>query len=1188
MRRPLAAFAIPIISAVGMALITGRYIFLAVIAIGPIFYAVDGVRRRKIQERQESEDLAEYKVALDRFERELGANRTEELRRDRWVGAPPGLSSLLAALVHERIWERSRRDADFCRLALGLADRKSAIESSGRSDPDVTDKTATQWKMVVGHSLVSAGPLSVRGPVERVRATGRALLVDLAVSQSPDDLQVSVFATEDSAEAWQAARFLPHTALGDELNRIYVSEHERRRGMETLGAEIRARNNSDSESHAGHPVHVVLIDGAHTIGVAELRDLLVDGPAAGIVGVVLDAVMVPEGAEGELVLGPPDLGSTFVSRHQPEVDDLNACEMQERTFVDVCQALGALESPSGRNSVDLDSAEIRLVDLIDAPVDLKDSGRLVQAWQQGEHDARLPVGGFGGLPTEIDLMSDGPHALIGGSTRSGKTEFLKTLFISAAARHHPDDLSIVIVDFKGGVDHDLSARLPHVIDLSTNHDVAAFLRTIRLIQAELQRRQLMMQAQGAANLDAYRSARSQQPSLKPLPRLLVVVDEFSELLSSPEGKESLDALAGITRIGGGLGVHLLLATQSFENQLPSQIAVNAGLRICFRVEEVAHSKVVLGSGEAASIPGGLIGRAFWRSKGGPVREFQGARIAGPLPGRVDGELSPVTVRLTPPGALATMQIEERKKDPPAKDTDMYAAIEVIRSAAAASGWVRSAIPWPKELPSGLDLIEVLERTEDPWSIGILDDPDRQSQPTAAIEPYGPNLLFVGAQDAEIGRFMQSALVSAMVRRSPKAFQLYVLDFLSDGLNLLAGFPHCGGLAERDESLSLRMVKHLREVAAIQKASLRQSGHSNASEAIRHGAVLPEILVVVHGAHRLVATQANEQSLVMAPLMNLIAESQGTGVRVLLTGTPGLAHTRLGTEIGRRFVFRCNDRSVYGPLGVATDVRAGLDQTGRAACSRTGALIQFADLPECPDVPRSEFLRCLAERLRQEHRESRGPTLVREVPWPLAASEVVPSDPDPLIHLPIAFAVNTDTEQIEWLDVEEDGPCFAIAGPAKSGRSNALLVATALMMRRGWMVFGATGSRRSPLNSSEFDGTLIADLSELERAGPTPSILCIDDVHKWEPDLEALRSFMQEGPPRALVFAGPTAYFAGRHELLKSNPPRSALLLAPRSAMDGNAFGLSRLAAELTNDHRAGRGLQVVNGEIVQVQVPLHG
>ena len=254
------------------------------------------------------------------------------------------------------------------------------------------------------------------------------------------------------------------------------------------------------------------------------------------------------------------------------------------------------------------------------------------SWSSGggsiSPNTSVVVGTASDVPMVVDLVRDGPHGLVGGTSGSGKTEFLKTLLVSLCLNNHPDDLSIVIVDFKGGVDHDAVRPIPHVVDVSTNLDIEQFRRTIVMLKAESRRRQDLLASAGASNLDSYRLARRSRPELPALPRLLVVVDEFGELLASEGGREQLKELESITRIGRALGLNLLLVTQNFEGALPAQIDANAGLRICLRVGKPAHSKAVLNSGIAATIPDRFVGRAYARFHGRELIEFQTARVAG--------------------------------------------------------------------------------------------------------------------------------------------------------------------------------------------------------------------------------------------------------------------------------------------------------------------------------------------------------------------------------------------------------------------------------------------------------------------------------------------------------------------------------------------------------------------------------
>src|SRR5690606_38928896 len=132
----------------------------------------------------------------------------------------------------------------------------------------------------------------------------------------------------------------------------------------------------------------------------------------------------------------------------------------------------------------------------------------------------------------------------------------------------------------------------------------------------LERRQaLFVDRAGVATIEGYRTARAARSDLPAVPRLLVVVDEFAELLASPEGRAQLGRLESTARIGAGLGVHLLLVTQLFDHALPPTIDAQAGLRVCFKVQQPEHSTTVLRAPVAAAIAGHTRGRGFARRHG---------------------------------------------------------------------------------------------------------------------------------------------------------------------------------------------------------------------------------------------------------------------------------------------------------------------------------------------------------------------------------------------------------------------------------------------------------------------------------------------------------------------------------------------------------------------------------------------
>lgn len=228
--------------------------------------------------------------------------------------------------------------------------------------------------------------------------------------------------------------------------------------------------------------------------------------------------------------------------------------------------------------------------------------------------ADLPVGGPGGWavpigvarggPVDLDLVADGPHVLVAGTTGAGKSELLQTLVLALARRHGPDRLALVLVDFKGGAGLGACRDLPHVAGLVTDLDPAATARALDGLRAEVRAREALLAATGAADLEALR-ARGTAP-----PRVVVVVDELLALRDDLPG--ALPALVRLATQGRALGLHLVLATQRPAGALDAQVRANVAVRVCLRVADPADSLDVLGVPDAAELPARTPGRALLR------------------------------------------------------------------------------------------------------------------------------------------------------------------------------------------------------------------------------------------------------------------------------------------------------------------------------------------------------------------------------------------------------------------------------------------------------------------------------------------------------------------------------------------------------------------------------------------------
>ena len=224
----------------------------------------------------------------------------------------------------------------------------------------------------------------------------------------------------------------------------------------------------------------------------------------------------------------------------------------------------------------------------------------------------------------------GPHGLCIGATGSGKSELLKTLVVALAATHSPEELNLVLVDFKGGATFLGCESLPHTSAVITNLEDESILveRMYDAISGEMNRRQeLLRKAGNYANITDYTAARLAGEDLAPLPALVIILDEFSELLA--HHPHFADLFVAVGRLGRSLGVHLLLASQRLEEGKLRGLDSHLSYRIGLKTFSAAESRQVLGVPDAYELPSEP-GAGFLSTGSGDLERFRAAYVSGPL------------------------------------------------------------------------------------------------------------------------------------------------------------------------------------------------------------------------------------------------------------------------------------------------------------------------------------------------------------------------------------------------------------------------------------------------------------------------------------------------------------------------------------------------------------------------------
>jgi len=207
------------------------------------------------------------------------------------------------------------------------------------------------------------------------------------------------------------------------------------------------------------------------------------------------------------------------------------------------------------------------------------------------------------------------HALLAGKTGSGKSNLLHVMIHTLCEKYPPGEVDLYLLDYKESTEFTVYANpsLPHARLVATESDPDYGVTVLRHLVDELEKRARIFKTAGIRDFAEYRKT-----SLKQLPRILLVIDEFQVLFSDSRqvGEASEQLLSQLLKQGRSFGIHILLATQTLKgiNTLSiGAIITQLGCRIALACGQ-EDSAVILGSGNSAaaelrSPPEGIINNA---------------------------------------------------------------------------------------------------------------------------------------------------------------------------------------------------------------------------------------------------------------------------------------------------------------------------------------------------------------------------------------------------------------------------------------------------------------------------------------------------------------------------------------------------------------------------------------------------
>ncbi|RCG32639.1 type VII secretion protein EccCa [Sphaerisporangium album] len=1013
-----------------------------------------------------------------------------------WNGPDP--DALWSFVMGPRLWERRPRDGDFATVRAGTGTQRLAVQLIPPDSKPVEDLDAMSAgalrRFVRAHSTVDDLPIALAlHSFARILPTGdpaaardlvRALIGQLAVFHSPEDMRVAVCAGKEWMAQWEWVKWLPHALHPEEVDAagpVRLMAEDLRDLDRLLGGELKDRGRfRQGASAEALPYHVVIVDGGYVPQDSQLGADVIQG----VTVIDLSGTTSPaeEGVTLRLEVLPDRFNRIQLDHAGKEVvtglgrpDKLTY--MQADGLARQLAPLRASPAKSG-DGQDVLAGNMTLTDLLG----VADPTRLEipALWRPRapRNRLRVPIGlGADGRVVELDIKESaqggmGPHGLIIGATGSGKSELLRTLVLGLAATHSSEILNFVLVDFKGGATFLGLDTLPHVSAVITNleDELPLVDRMYDALNGEMVRRQELLRAAGNyASLRDYERAREQGADLRPMPTLFVVLDEFSELLSAKP--EFIDLFVMIGRLGRSLGVHLLLASQRLEEGRLRGLDTHLSYRIGLRTFSAMESRVVLGVADAYELPSAP-GNGYLKFDTSGMTRFKAAYVSGPFAAetrqerRVPADRRQIVAYGTSyiPVPAPAVQQPDPEPQPAVAGRDSLLDIMVRQFQGYGPPAHRIWLPPLAEPLTLSHLLPPLSITPEHglsttgWAgrgklravLGIVDRPFEQRRDPLGVDLSGAagHLAIVGAPQSGKSTMLRTLIAGLALTHTPREAQFYCLDFGGGTLASLEGLPHVGGVANRLDGDRVRRT--VAEVTALMQRREREFAERGVDSfatyrrMVAEGAVtgneFGDVFLVVDGW----LTVRQEFESLEPTITDLAARGLGYGIHVVAAtnkwsefrpGIRDLFGSRLELRLGDAYESEVNRKTALAvPEGVPG---RGLTRDG---FHFLGALPRIDGVRQTDDL--SVGVRALVDGVREAWQGPPAPR-VRLLPAVLPA-DALPGPDQTGARVPIG--IDEATLSPVAADFETD-PHLTVIGDTESGKSNLLrLVAEGIVAR----------------------------------------------------------------------------------------------------------------------------------------------
>lgn len=847
-----------------------------------------------------------------------------------------------------RLWERKIEDDDFLTVKIGTGDlpieadiEYPHIEFTMEDDNliDILNTIVNQSKIIkdvpITISLVekNIASLIVKDNERFVEKFVQNMIIQLVALHSYCDLKLVFLLDEDKNNKWEHMKTLPHIWDNTKQIRFWAEKYDDMKEISRyLDNEfIRRIEEGKFKDKIPEPYYLIITDNYKKIENLSIVNRILETKTNigfGIFCITENLYDLPNGCQAFIELDG-NKGTMF----ENEISSTTKKEFKFDSsytffFEKIGKQLSGIPIKYALSSKNALPESYTFLEMYDAGK--IEQLNILEKWKttNSTNTLQAPIGiDPSGMQIVLDIheKAHGPHGLIAGSTGSGKSEFIKTYILSLAVNYHPDDLTMIIIDYKGG---DVAGafksnkiKLPHVVGTITNIDTGGLRRTLASIQSELRRRQVLFNNAKnkieEGNLDIYKYQKLYHEGIlkEPIPHLLIICDEFAEL--KQQQPDFMDELVSVARIGRSLGVHLILATQKPAGIVDNQIRSNSKFGVCLRVQEKADSIDVIKRADAADLKKAgqfylQVGNNEYFTLG--LVAWSGAPY---IPSDVIKKSMDNSVKFISDTGEVIKEVGKQKKYALKNQGEQLTGIVKYMAQLAERENINSRPLWLEDIPPIIYISKLKKKYQFKNMpncitavIGEYDDPYNQRQGILELNlsKQGNTIVYGNAESGK-ETLLSTIVYDITTTYTADEAQMYILDFGSEALKIFKNSPNVGDVVFSNDNEKVGRLFEMLQKEIRERTEILSDYNGDYNLYVRSGKKpMPMMIVLINNYE---VFQENYELKYDELFLTLTREGTKCGiVFIVTTNAANSVRYRLSHNFSNKIALQLNNQDDY--------------------------------------------------------------------------------------------------------------------------------------------------------------------------------------------------------------------------------------------------------------------------------------